>query len=186
MVTGVCIAIMADPLGLEQFGWRDELVLGRDQREFRCAGGERAPQQAEHAGRRARECLGHRAAAEVVIQEQCGDEVAGAVARGGELRRADEILRGAVGGDDVDVAGGRLARSDRGDEDRAGPRAWSAAMAAVTCAISAVSRPARRSSSKWLGVTICAAGTARSRKNSDMPGCTNTPRARLPITGSQQ
>ena len=37
-------------------------------------------------------------------------------------------------------------------------------MAPVTCAMSAVSRPARRSSSKWLGVTIRAAGTARSQK----------------------
>jgi DNA-binding GntR family transcriptional regulator len=39
---------------------------------------------------------------------------------------------------------------------------------------------------EWLGVAIRAAGSARSRKKSDMPGCTKTPRVRLPITGSQQ
>ncbi len=53
-------------------------------------------------------------------EEQRGDDVAGAVSRRGEPRRAHEILRGAVGRDDVDVAGRRLVHLDRSDEDRAG------------------------------------------------------------------
>ena len=46
--------------------------------------------------------------------------------------------------------------------------------------------PARKSSSKWFGVTTSAAGTTRSRMNSGIPGRTNMPRPTSPITGSQQ
>ena len=49
-----------------------------------------------------------------------------------------------------------------------------------------VVRPDSRSSSKWLGVTMSAAGRATSRRNSSIPGRTNTPRPTSPITGSQQ
>ena len=47
-------------------------------------------------------------------------------------------------------------------------------------------RPVSHSSSNWLGVAMSAAGMARSRMNSGMPGRTKTPRPTSPITGSQQ
>ena len=67
-----------------------------------------------------------------------------------------------------------------------GPSACTAATASFTASSEVVVVPERRSSSKWLGVTMSAAGTATSRRNSSMPGRTNTPRPTSPITGSQQ
>ena len=62
-------------------------------------------------------------------------------------------------------------------------RAWAAS---ITASRVWLSRPVRKSSSKWLGVTISAFGTTRSRMNSGMPGRTKKPRPTSPITGSQQ
>lgn len=67
-----------------------------------------------------------------------------------------------------------------------GPTARSAWAASITSSRVCVSRPVRKSSSKWLGVTICAWGTTRSRMNSGIPGRTKNPRPTSPITGSQQ
>ena len=62
-------------------------------------------------------------------------------------------------------------RSTASSSSGRGRRAWS---------------PARKSSSKWFGVTTSAAGTTRSRISSGIPGRTNIPRPTSPITGSQQ
>ena len=67
-----------------------------------------------------------------------------------------------------------------------GPSACTASIAASASRRVALRCPASRSSSNWFGVTTSAAGTARSRMNSGMPGRTNTPRPTSPITGSQQ
>ena len=67
-----------------------------------------------------------------------------------------------------------------------GPSAWTAATASFTAGSEVVVLPESRSSSKWFGVTMSAAGTATSRMNSSMPGRTKTPRPTSPMTGSQQ
>ena len=68
----------------------------------------------------------------------------------------------------------------------AGPRERTSSTASSTSDTVRVSRPARKSSSKWLGVITSAAGTTWSRIISGMPGRTNMPRPTSPITGSQQ
>jgi hypothetical protein len=65
-----------------------------------------------------------------------------------------------------------------------GPSACTAATASFTSASDRVVRPESRSSSKWFGVTMSAAGTATSRMNSSMPGRTKIPRPTSPMTGS--
>ena len=60
------------------------------------------------------------------------------------------------------------------------------ATAALASASVVTGWPVSHSSSNWFGVRISAAGRARSRMNSGMPGRTKTPRPTSPITGSQQ
>ena len=66
-----------------------------------------------------------------------------------------------------------------------GPVARTAAQAASASPRPVTGRPASQASSNWLGVTMSAAGTAWSRKNSGMPGRTKKPLPSSPMTGSQ-
>lgn len=68
----------------------------------------------------------------------------------------------------------------------AGPRACTASTAARKPFMPTIGLPASHSSSKWLGVTTSASGSAEFAKKSGTPGLTKTPGPASPITGSQR
>ena len=65
------------------------------------------------------------------------------------------------------------------------PAATSARQVVSASLREASGAPASNSNSNWLGVSTSAAGRARVRRNSGMPGRTKMPRPTSPITGSQ-
>ena len=163
---------------------RHELVLGRDQLELARAGAWVASTSAYMAATACSSVASSRPVLQPVAQKQRGERIAGAVERDRQARRAAEPARlGAVGQDAelVRVADARGWCRPRSAARWRAPRPQPPARRPG----SSIGRPASQASSNWLGVTMSAAGTAWSRKNSGMPGRTKKPLPSSPITGSQ-